>query len=181
MKPATLRTVIVLAAVLLLGTAALAFALTSQSPRASQIPTVVTSVSTSETTSASVAQTPTVIPSSSATSTASKPVRRTAKPPATSGSDRQNGSSGSGSSSGSSREVVTPKVRDNNEGESEGSNSGTEKGDSGTEKSGSSGEKGSDSGTPDNASTPQSIDRSSLTRAQTSAEAGRDRSSGKNL
>lgn len=112
MKPTTLRLIAILAAVLLLGTAALAVALTTQSPRASQIPTVVTSVSASETiVPSSVPSTvapPAPAPSSAATE---KPIAKP-KPKSKPKPESEQGSPGDSRSTNSEREVVTPKVRD---------------------------------------------------------------------
>jgi len=176
-----------LTTVLLLGSAAFAVAVAVESPRNSQIPTVVTSISSTEVPLSAIV---TATASSTIASATEKPVvKRSPK----GDSDSDPHSSSNTHASDSQREVVTPKVRDNDseEGGSKGSGS-TEDGtsssghDSGSKSSGSdsnqpSTSEGSGSKSSSGSSTTHSIYRMRTSRAEVSASVGRHHSSGKNL
>ena len=137
MKLTRLRLFGAIVAVLVLGTVALAVAVGAQAPGASQIPTVVTHQVTATPAPQALVTTVTPPPSSVAT----KPV--TTKPSSPkSNSDAQT----SDHSSSSQREVVTPKLRDDGDGDEGGSG----KNDGDADNSGASGT--SSDKTPSNAS-----------------------------
>jgi hypothetical protein len=112
-KHATLRAIGIIAAVLFLGSVALAVAVGTQSPGASQIPTVVTGQPTASPVVTSLTATPTVPPSSDATKAVLKPT-----PP-----ESGEGADSHSSSPASKREVVTPSVRDDNDADDNGGES----------------------------------------------------------
>ena len=184
MKNVTVRIAVFAGAVLVLGTLAFAAAEAVQSPPASQIPTVVTGraadASEPVPTSASALSTGTL----DATPT------RTLVPAATgrsSSGDAQDGAS-SGSdgktSAGSDREVVTPKVRDDGDGDTKGSgkNDGDADDHSGSSGGGktpsSTGEKKSSSDGGSGSSSGSSSGGGSIGHKQSSSSGGGEKSTG---
>ena len=112
MKLTRLRLFGAIVAVLVLGTVAFAVAVGTQAPAASQIPTVVTHQVTATPAPQTLVTTPTPPPSTVAT----KPV--TTKP---SSNKPNSGAEASDHPSSSQREVVTPKLRDDGDGDENGS------------------------------------------------------------
>ena len=128
MKLTRLRLLGAIVAVLVLGTVAFAVAVGAQAPAASQIPTVVTHQVTATPAPQTLVATVTPSPSTVAT----KPV--TTKP---SSAKPNSGAEATDHSSPSQREVVTPKLRDDGDGDE----SGSGKSDGDSDDSGSSGAK----------------------------------------
>jgi len=186
MKQPTLRLIGVLVIALVLGTVAFAVAVAAQSPRDSQIPTVVTSGSANSTVAPSLDET--IAPAPSAVATHTAVVKRATKPKAESNSDEKRRAP-------SEREVVTPKVRDDGDGDERGS--GTN--DSDSDNVVASGSAHSSSRAYDvpaivqaskivasakpthDHSIPQSTDRPRAKRTARAMRVGRDHSSGKNV
>jgi hypothetical protein len=108
------RLAIMLVAVLFVGAVAFALANPALAPRASQIPTVVTTTIQTSSTSVGVNATPTPLPAAAATPTAPLPTSVPTAVPAA----KPTKASASGADD---REVVKPKVRDDGDGDENGS------------------------------------------------------------
>lgn len=106
MRPATLRTIGIVAAALLLGSVALAIAVGVRPPSATQIPTVVTN----QPTASPVAQ-----PRVTTRTPPSQPLTATIATPPSPGPSVQNGQTSRADTVASDREVVTPSVRDDDD------------------------------------------------------------------
>ncbi|MDR3686970.1 MAG: hypothetical protein P4L93_08450 [Coriobacteriia bacterium] len=143
MKLTRLRLFGIIVAALVLGTVALAVAVDAQSPAASQIPTVVTHQATATPAPHALVATATA----SASSTAIKPV--SAKPES---AKPKSDAEATDHSSSSQREVVTPKLRDDGDGDEDGA--GNNDGDS--DNAGSSGTGGTKASSAQGSSTKSS-------------------------
>jgi hypothetical protein len=102
-RPATLRTIAIVAAALLLGSVALAIAVGVRPPSDTQIPTVVTNQPTAS---------PVVQPRVTTRTPPSQPLTATIATPPSPGPSAQNRQTSGTDAIASDREVVTPSVRD---------------------------------------------------------------------
>jgi hypothetical protein len=171
-KLTTLRLLGILVAVLVLGAVALTVAWGVQAPRASQIPTVVTSEPTATPVVQSIAPTPSPAPA------VTKPV----VPKPTSAKTSSSGTTSHATTKSSDREVVTPKMRDDGDGDESGPSKGDgdsdDQGSSGTSQKSSSGGSSSASKSSSDKATPITSTKSSEIKTVTSGQSRREPDTG---